>query len=389
MSESGWQSKIEFDLNGLDSEVTVRQLVNSDPGIRWTAYVLGILYLLKTKFPDSIFSGADVYIESNIPLNKGVSSSAAVEVSVTKAAAHAYGIELHGVELAEMCQWVENVIAESACGIMDQIAVILGDEGYVLPLVCQPCEPKPLVHLPEELQCWGVDSGVSHAVSGIEYEAARAAAFMGYQLLCEQENLCTQLDKTSSIPRWIDERWNGYLANISVSEFRSKYESRLPERMTGAEYSANGRPHADPFTVMRSEHSYCVRANTRYAVEENARVRLFAALASTAETKNDFELMGELMYQSHYAYTECGLGCDETDELVELVRSEGARSGLFGAKITGGGAGGTVAVLGLKSAKPAFDRVITEYGKSQGKPPYVFEGSSMGADKFGVVTLED
>ncbi len=80
-----------------------------------------------------------------MPLNKGVSSSAAIEVAVMKAAAAAYGIELAGVELAEACQWAENVIAQSACGIMDQIAVVLGDEGCVLPLVCQPCNPLPLV----------------------------------------------------------------------------------------------------------------------------------------------------------------------------------------------------------------------------------------------------
>ncbi len=91
--------------------------------------------------------GATVLIDSDVPLNKGVSSSAAIEVAVMKAAASAYGMPLAGVELAEACQWAENVIAESACGIMDQIAVVLGDEGCVLPLVCQPCLPQPLVRL--------------------------------------------------------------------------------------------------------------------------------------------------------------------------------------------------------------------------------------------------
>ena len=78
-----------------------------------------------------------------MPLNKGVSSSAAVEVAVMKPPPRAYGIALDGIELAEACQWVENVIAESACGIMDQAAAVLGDEGYVLPLLCQPCQMPP------------------------------------------------------------------------------------------------------------------------------------------------------------------------------------------------------------------------------------------------------
>ncbi len=149
-----------------------------------------------TAIPSRSNSGASVYIESEVPRNKGVSSSAAVEVAVMKAAAACYGIDLHGIELAEACQWVENVIAESACGIMDQAASVLGDEGHVLPLLCQPCVPRPLVKLPEGLRCWAIDSGVRHAVTGIEYEAARAAAFIGYRMICEWENLPIQKEES-------------------------------------------------------------------------------------------------------------------------------------------------------------------------------------------------
>jgi L-arabinokinase len=327
----------------------------------------------------------NVYIESDVPLNKGVSSSASVEVAVMKAAAGAYGINLAGVELAEACQWVENVIAESACGIMDQITVVLGDEGCILPLLCQPCLPRPLVHLPDALACWAVDSGVSHMVSGIEYEAARAGAFMGYKLICDWENLPVRRDDSGQIPRWTDPRWNGYLANLSPSLFRARYESRLRETLTGEEYLRDGQVHVDPFTRMRPEVTYRVRACTRYAVEENFRVHLFAELARGGV---GFEQMGDLMYQSHHAYTECGLGCEATDLLVDLVREAGAASGLLGAKVTGGGAGGTVAVLGRKDARPAFDRVISRYAKERGFTPYVFEGSSLGADRFGGKTIE-
>jgi galactokinase len=94
------------------------------------------------------------------------------------------------------------------------------------------------------------------------------------------------------------------------------------------------------------------------------------------------------MYQSHYSYTECGLGCEATDRLVEFVREEGVKSGLFGAKITGGGAGGTVAVLGLRDAAAAFDRVVRRYAALRGAEPYVFEGSSIGADRFGIQVID-
>jgi galactokinase len=385
MRERGWQERVECPLDDLTTDEAVRALVNRDPGVRWTAYVLGLFHLLQKRCPGQVRCGASVYIESDVPLNKGVSSSASVEVAVMKAAVGAYGINLAGVELAEACQSVENVIAESACGIMDQITVVLGDEGCILPLLCQPCLPRPLVRLPEGLACWAVDSGVSHMVSGIEYEAARAGAFMGYKLMCDWEGVPVQLDKSGQIPRWTDPRWNGYLANVSPSLFRARYESRLPETMTGAEYLREGQVHVDPFTKMRPEVIYRIRACTRYAVEENFRVHLFAELARGGV---GFEQMGDLMYQSHHGYTECGLGCEATDLLVELVREAGVSSGLYGAKVTGGGAGGTVAVLGRQDARPAFERVVSRYAAARGITPYVFEGSSMGADHFGIKTLD-
>lgn len=391
MREHGWTERIEFAMQELSDEATVRKLVNRSPEIRWTAYVLGVFYLLRMRYPEQVFRGANLYLESDVPLNKGVSSSAAVEVSTLRAASAAYGVELEGVELAQACQWVENVIAESACGIMDQAASVLGDEGHILPLLCQPCMPRPLVRLPEGLQCWAIDSGVKHAVTGTEYEAARAAAFIGYRMICDWEGLPLTQEKAAPVTRFLDPRWNGYLSNISPSLFRSKYERRLPETMTGAEVLALKRIHPDPFTTVRPEVNYPVRACTRYAVEENQRVEMFMKLALSAGSipaEDMFRLMGDLMFQSHWSYSECGLGCAETDQLVELVRQECGGNQLYGAKITGGGVGGTVAVLGAKGAGKAFRRVVGSYARAHSFEPYVFEGSSAGADRFGVLILQ-
>ena len=387
MQREDWLDRVEFDLASLASEEAVRKLVNSDPRLRWTAYVLGIFYLLHCKYPEQVRTGANVYLESEVPLNKGVSSSAAIEVAVMKSAAAAYGVPLAGVELAESCQWVENVIAESACGIMDQAASVLGDEGYVLPLLCQPCSTRPLVKLPAGLRCWGIDSGVRHAVTGIEYEAARAAAFIGYRMICDWERLPLTLDSSGRIPRFVDPRWNGFISNIPPSLFRSRYEVDLPLLASGAEIKSLGKTHVDPFTTVRADVNYRVQACMRYAVEENQRIELFVELARGASAEasaSTFRLMGDLMFQSHWSYTECGLGCEATDLLIDLVREECSEGKLYGAKITGGGGGGTVAVLGAEGAEESFRRVVQKYAEARKCEPYVFEGSSIGADRFGI-----
>ena len=392
MKAEGWLEHVEFELEELSSVEAVKTLVNASAEVRWTSYVLGAFFLLRNRYPEKMNSGASIYLESEVPLNKGVSSSAAVEVATMKSAAACYGIELQGIELAEACQWVENVIANSACGIMDQAASVLGDEHHVLPLLCQPCVPRPLVKLPAGLRCWAIDSGVRHAVTGLEYEAARAAAFIGYRMICEWENLPFERDETGRIPRYADSRWQGFLSNIVPSVFRSKYEQRLPEILPGEEILSFGKIHPDPFTTVRPEVKYRVRACTRYAIEENQRIELFIELArGTSEHSSvaAFRQMGELMFQSHWSYTECGLGCRETDQLIDIVRQHCGEDLLFGAKITGGGAGGTVAILGSSEGASAFQKIVDEYARLRSFEPYVFEGSSIGADRFGIQVLRE
>ena len=97
------------------------------------------------------------------------------------------------------------------------------------------------------------------------------------------------------------------------------------------------------------------------------------------------------MYQSHASYSAVGLGSSATDTLVQLVRGLGPGSGLFGAKITGGGSGGTVCVLGDDSrrAERSLDLVLQRYRALSGHSPHVFTGSSLGALAFGAFVVTD
>ena len=73
---------------------------------------------------------------------------------------------------------------------------------------------------------------------------------------------------------------------------------------------------------------------------------------------------------------------------MQLVRAAGPASGLYGAKITGGGSGGTVCVLGADTAQAqqSFEALLATYAKRSGHTPYVVSGSSAGALKFGHLT---
>lgn len=393
----GWQETIEFDLSDfatVDGVIPVeiaRKWINQDSRKSWFTYIVGSLYFLKKNFPEKVTSGLNMYLDSNIPLGKGVSSSAALEVSAMKACAAAYGVEAKGVQLAEWTQWVENVIALAASGIMDQFAVVMGDENAFTPMLCQPCIPYPLVKLPQGLRIWGIDSGVRHSIAGIEYEAARAATYIGYQLICKWEGLSVNREKLGVLERYTDPRWNGYLARLSPSLFRTFYEEKLPVQMSGKDFNSKHLVHYDPYTQIRSEVNYPVRAATRYAVEENFRVNLFYEILRSTEAPvpdSTLIVLGELMYGAHAGYSDCGLGSKETDLLVDMVRKE-ADHDLFGAKVTGGGAGGTVAILGKDTVKATerIAQIVSHYRNQTGIEPFLFEGSSKGADVFGILII--
>ncbi len=354
--------------------------------------MLGALHFLESRSRWGVAGGADIFISSDLPPNKGVSSSAALEIAVLKAASAARGMDLHGVALATAGQWVENVVVGAACGIMDQAAIVLGEKDRLLPLLCQPCQPLPLVSLPHGIQIWGIDSIVPRSTTGAAYEAARAAAFIGYKLICQREGIEILPDQLSAIPRSTDARWNGYLSNLSPSDFRSLYERWLPESLSGREFLERAGTHADPFTPIHPNTEYPVRAATRYATEENLRVQMVRALLESHATAShamgmpdsSLRLIGELFRQSHAAYAECGLGSEACDELVALA----LHSGLPGAKMTGGGAGGVVAILGRSQDQPVIQRIAQQYAAAKGAVPHIFEGSSDGVDTFAVRSLQ-
>ena len=180
-----------------------------------------------------------------------------------------------------------------------------------------------------------------------------------------------------------DRRWNGYLANLTPSEFEQDYAAQLPERISGAEFLSRYWGTTDKVTRIEPDRSYAVRVPTAHPIYEHHRVRLFTELLGGVVGESRLKLLGEMMYQSHISYSACGLGSAGTDLLVRLVREAGPARGLYGARITGGGSGGTVAVLGLSDAGDSIKWVADRYAEVTGYQPYIFSGSSPGSHAFG------
>jgi L-arabinokinase len=364
-----------------------------NPAQSWVSYSAGVWLMLQQAYELPVNQGVRLLVHSEVPAGKGVSSSAALEVATLQALAGLYRLDISGKSAALLCQEAENTIVGAPCGIMDQMTVACGQADHLLALRCQPAELEGNLKLPAELAVWGLDSGIRHAVSGSDYASVRVGAFMGYRIVAGLAGLeVEQLD--GQAVRITDPLWQGYLANLSPSLWENTYQANLPAQLTGQDFLARWGGTTDAVTRVEPGRTYCVRQSAAHPIYENQRVQLFRALLDGplqpgALREERFRLLGELMYQSHLSYSRCGLGSPGTDRLVELVRQAGPEAGLYGAKITGGGSGGTVAVLGRREAGGAVKELAARYAAETNYSPQILSGSSPGAMTFNNLRLVD
>ena len=370
----------------------VRQRLTLDPKTHWASYIAGCFYVMLAAYSRVTRGyadvrigeqGANILIASDVPLGAGVSSSAAIEVATVHALSEAAGIHPSDLTLAAWCQRAENTIVGAPCGIMDQVTAALGHENALIVLKCQPHDLMGNQRIPPGWRLLGLDSRVKHAVSGDHYTKARVGAFMGLKVI--------QLESGGKL-------LDNYLCNMSPQEF-AEYREMIPETLTGRQYRESYGLLPDPVTTVDPDTVYHPRPCAEHPILENERCRQFFALMQIAtmrgeesgpDAEPDTEAMaeaGRLMVASHASYSErLDLGAPETDLLVELIRERGKERGLYGAKITGGGSGGTVAVLCAADSEDtdlALDEVCKEYERRIGVAPRPIVGSSPGAVAFG------
>lgn len=368
--------------------LAAHRLLTSEPQHAWAAYVAGVLVVLQREEHLIFPQGLRIFVHCEVPIGKGVSSSASLEVATMLSLCSYLKHPLQQRQVALLCQKVENAVVGAPCGIMDQYTVVSGQPDHLLALLCQPAELQASVAVPAEIEFWGIDSGIRHAVTGSDYEAVRVGAFMGYRIIAEEAGLPVTMGSAGRV-EIVDPLWNGYLANLTPSTWERQYQAVVPEAMLGAAFLARYGGTTDPVTRINPEQTYAVRCPTAHPIYEHHRVRLFRALLSHRPlTEEDLLLLGELLYQAHASYSACGLGSAGTDRLVHLVAQAGSAQGLYGAKITGGGSGGTVVVLARRGSQAQIRELVARYEHEIGQRVSLLHGTSPGAFAWGTVICQ-
>lgn len=253
--------------------------------ISWPNYILGAAAQFKEK--GKLLKGFNAILSSDIPIGAGLSSSAAVECSVTFALNELLQTGLEKIEMVKMAQKAEHEYAGVKCGIMDQFAGMFGKKGHVLQLDCRSLQYEYFPLRMDDFKIVLLDTGVKHSLAASEYNVRRAQ--------CEE----------------------------GVKMIQKKYP--------------NIRSLRDADMQMINEcinSSGIIYSRCKFIVEEN--IRLLHACKALAV--NDINTAGKKMYATHEGLSEeYEVSCPELDFLVNAVKSN---NGVIGARMMGGGFGG-------------------------------------------------
>jgi galactokinase len=297
----------------LDQSFEIDLSERAPPRHDWTDYVAGVAYTLQDEGLE--LAGADLLIDSDVPLGAGLSSSAALEVSVAHALLAASGLQRETLSIALACQRAENEFVGVRSGIMDQFASCFGREGHALLIDCRKLEHHSLT-IPPGVSLVICNTMVKHELSGGEYNKRRAD--------CEEASRLLRVRA---------------LRDIQPDEF-ARRAVELPGR---------------------------IRARARHVVSENARVEQAArALAS-----HDLTAFGRLMNESHQSlHDDYEVTCPELDAMAALAREV---PGVYGARMTGGGFGGcTINLVEHNAVDRVRETVAAGYRKQFSIEPEIY-----------------
>ncbi len=279
--------------------------------------------------------GLSIRIESSL-LGDLTRQAASLASCVFKAVAKAFGVECPVAQTAKILHGTFESFGGIPCGLATLAAPMIDQPGHLSSISCRPLEVGEPMALPAGVTLMGIDSGIVYPNATKKYLHARTTSQMGTAIIAR---MIGGSDAQQS-------DWHGYLARISVSEYVERFRDLLPTKIKGKQFLEHFGPLPDPNAA---NDTYKIRSRTEHHIYENERVCHFVERLSRANRTGDSKAIveaGDLMYASHWSYGQrCGLGSRETDTLVNLLRGCGSDAGVYGARISGAGAGGTVVVL--------------------------------------------
>ncbi len=358
------------------------KLLAADAKTKWAAHVAGAFcVLLREKEVDLPAVGANIAVAGDIPWSVGLGASAAIEVAAVHGLNVAFDLGLAPDRTATLARRISAEVVGEPDGVMNHLAIALGQQHCLLPIRCQPdCAEAP-IRLPDDWAVVAVNSTVEHQAGALEHLEVRTATAMGHRIIVERMRADgADGEDVAAI--------EAYLCNMSSREFKAQHEGRLPTQMAGHEFLRQYGKAIDAAAAVDPETTYRVRSRTGHPIYENERAADFLkCIERSHDADNDEPMMeaGRLMYGSHWSYrTRCGLDCMLTNFLVRMARNIGIAKGIYGAKITGTGLGGTVALLGRKdTVGMGFEELLGLYQQRMRMEGQIFSGTSPGAIEFG------
>ncbi|MFH8796351.1 galactokinase [Streptomyces sp. NPDC017941] len=304
-------------------ELTAHSLTPlSDGG--WAAYPAGVVWALREA--GHAVGGADVHLASTVPAGAGLSSSAALEVATALALNDLYELGLSRRELALVAQRAENDFVGVPCGVMDQMASAACEAGHVLHLDCRDLSVR---QVPLDLSAHGlcllvVDTRVEHELGDGAYAERRAGCEAGARALGVS-----------------------HLRDVPFAELRSALGRLRDELGEG--------PDAEK-----------VRRYVRHVVSDDHRVERVISLLDAG----DVRAAGDVLTEGHVSLRDdLRISCPELDLVVEAARAGGA----LGARMTGGGFGGSaVALVEAAGAEGVAEAVREAFAAAGFAEPRVF-----------------
>jgi len=284
---------------------------------KWSNYIRGVLAGFQargTKLP-----ALEVAFMSTVPLGGGLSSSAALEVCTATLVEAATSRSIDPVEKALLAQKAEHDFAGVPCGIMDQFISALGREGHLLLLDCRTRKTELVPMSDPAVALLVINTNVKHELGSGEYAKRRA-----------------QCEEAAKI--------------LDVKSLRDATAEQL-ERDKG-------------------KMSEVVYRRARHVIGEIERT----TMAAEGIRQSNWPTVGQLMYASHYALRDdYEVSCAELDAVVEIAESLGAKGGVYGCRMTGGGFGGCcVALVKAEAAEAIAQKIATAYKAKTGIEAAIF-----------------